>query len=455
MQFRSKVMGAMLAAVLLATTSACGSNSNTAAPAGNPASGAASDGKVTLKVMHYYTKEEADSGDIVRKVSRDAVLKFGEENADKVVLDISEIQHNDYETKVQSLAAANDLPDVFAMKGSWVENFVKNGMLADISEELANVEWRDEYRDYLFVPVTLDGKYYGAPMQFSSTAIAYYNKDLWKQAGYDSFPATWDELLAAAPKFQEMGITTVALGNKGKWQYNSSWISIIGDRYTGSDWTESIIAKDGKAKFTDPEFVKALELTERIGKSGILNADYLSTDNQQASASFSQGKAATQIDGYWNVNYLENNTDPEILKNFELAPLPAVEGGKGDQTSITAGCGWFVGVNNKLQGEQRDLAIQLALYMSGPVLSQGMSDYGNISTTYSVPSADAKIGEFSQKYLDFIDNASSTCTIYDSRINASVISVMNDRFPELLSGTTTPEAAAQAIQAEYETILKQ
>ncbi len=448
---RSKALLAIFCAMLMAMTTACsGGNSTSSSGAAAPTPKE----KVTLKVMHYFTKEEADAGDSTRQVPRDTVLKFGQENADKVDLQITEIQHNDYETKLQALAAANDLPDVFIMKGSWVSNFVNSGLVADITDAVDKCQWKDQYRPNLFDPVTVDGKKYGTPDQFSSTTIAYYNKELWQKAGYSSFPKTWDELLAAVPKFKAIGVDTISLGDKDKWQYGSSWASALGDRYTGTDWTKSIITQDGKAKFTDPEFVKTLELTQKIGQSGALNADYASISNQQAATQFLQGKSATTIDGYWNVAYLIANGTSDMLNKIELAPLPGVSGGKGDQSSITAGCGWFVGVNSKLQGDAKEIATNLALYMTGPVYSQGLSDTGSIGTCKTTASTDAKINAFNKKYLDLVDKASGTTPIYDALMNASVISTMNDQFPQLLAGTVAPTDAAKAIQDEYETSIK-
>lgn len=413
------------------------------------------EGKVKLTVMHAYTKEEADNGDNTRKMPRETVLEWVENNKDSVEAEITEVQHNDYETKLQALAAADDLPDVFTMKGSWVDNFNASGLLADMTDAVNNCEWKDQYKFYLFDGVTKDGKIIGAPMQYSATTIVYYNKDLWKQAGYDSFPATWDELLAAVPKFQEMGVQTIALGNLDKWQYNSSWCSALADRYTGSEWTQSVINMDGKAKFTDEDFVKFLDLTVKIGASGALNPDFESVGNQEASAMLLVGKAATTIDGYWNVEYSASNADPEMLEKIELAPLPAVEGGKGAQDAVAAGCGWFVGVNSKLEGEALEKALDLAMYMSGPALSQRMTDVGLVSTCDTVAKDPSSFSSINQKYLKFVEDAKNTCVIYDACINASVIATMNDQFVELLSGSTDAQAAAEKIQQEYDTICAQ
>lgn len=406
---------------------------------------------VTLSMMNFYTKEEAESGDNTRRCPREAILEFDEQN-DDISLDITEIQHNDYQTKIQALASADDLPDVFIVKGSWVQNFYDSGLLADISSYVNDCEWKDQYRDGLYDGVTVGEEIVGAPMQFSATSIVFYNKDLWQQAGYDSFPSTWEEVFAAKAKFDEMGIDTIALGNSDKWQYNSSWTSAIANHITGSDWTESIIDNTGAA-FTDDGFKQFLQLTEKIGQSGILNKDYESINNQAASDSFMNGQAATTIDGYWNVEYMAGIASDEMKEKIAYAPVPApAEGCKGDTSSVSTGCGWFVCVNNKLEGTKLDAAAKLALYISGPAFSQKMSDVGLIGPCKTVATDPNAFDVLNQKYLTFMDGISSSCTIYDSRINASVIETMNDQFVELLAGATDVDTAAETIQSEYESI---
>ncbi len=406
----------------------------------------ASDGTLTLNVMHHYTKEEA-STDNTRKVPRETFLSY--EDISDINLSITEIQHNEYETKLQSLAAADNLPDVFTAKGSWIPNFVDNEMIADISDAVNDCQWLDEYRDGLYLPVTQGSAIYGAPLQFSATTMVYYNKALWEKIGYDQFPTTWEDLFAAIPKFEAMGIDTISFGNNGKWQYNSSWISALGPRVTGTQWVNDIIAQNNKAAFTDPEFIRLLDLTTEIGQSGALNPDYAVIGHQQSSSQFLQGKAACVIDGYWNVEYLASNASKEMQENIEMAFLPTVKDGKGSQTSIAAGCGWFVVVNSKLEGEALEEAKKLAMYVSGPVLSQGITDVGLIGTCKTSPSEGVELDTLHQKYINFVDSATETTPIWDANINASVIATMNDQFVELLAGRTTSEKAAKLIQEEY------
>jgi hypothetical protein len=91
--------------------------------------------------------------------------------------------------------------------------------------------------------------------------------------------------------------------------------------------------------------------------------------------------------------------------------------------------------------------------MSGPVLSQGMTDVGLISTCKTVPSDGVVLDKLHTEYNEFVQNATSTTPIWDANINASVIATMNDQFVELLADRTSSESAAKTIQAEYESVM--
>ena len=104
----------------------------------------------------------------------------------------------------------------------------------------------------------MNGKYYAMPAVSGGTCtVVIYDAAMWKDAGFDEFPATWDEVESAVDYFDGIGVDTIAFGNSGQWNMNSCFLSCLAYQYTGTEWYDSIIAGSG-AKFTDDSFVKAL-----------------------------------------------------------------------------------------------------------------------------------------------------------------------------------------------------
>jgi raffinose/stachyose/melibiose transport system substrate-binding protein len=195
------------------------------------------------------------------------------------------------------------------------------------------------------------------PLQFSVSSMVFYNSDMWKSIGFDKFPDNWEDILSAPEKFKAKGIqTTIALGNKDKWPYESTILSCLGDRFTGTEWTENIIACNGKSKFTDSSFVKALEFSQKLAQSNLFNPDYNSITDEQATMYYCQGKAAAIIDGMWDVSYINLNATDEVKEATKIALLPPVEGGKGEANATSGGAGWFIAANSNLTGEKLEAA---------------------------------------------------------------------------------------------------
>src|SRR5690606_40160960 len=76
-------------------------------------------------------------------------------------------------------------------------------------------------------------------------------KEYLAQVGYNEFPATYEEFIEMIKKLKEAGITPISLGNKEKWPLQSSYMSIIGQRFAGERSEERRVGKEcrgGRAK---------------------------------------------------------------------------------------------------------------------------------------------------------------------------------------------------------------
>ncbi len=412
--------------------------------------------KISLVFTHFYTEEDiannADSN------ARDYALKeYIAQNADTLDITLQVMTQTDMAVKIQAQAAADDLPDLFLCKGSWVENFCENELMADLTPYYEALEWKDDYYPGEFKSITYDGKIYGAPIQFvSPTSLMFSNKAIWAEAGYDEIPTTFDEIYAAAEKIQALDKTVLILGNKDVWPYESCWISCLGDRFTGTDWFNSILARDGNAKFTDENFVKMLQFTKELGQSGVLNADFNAMTHDESIAAYNQGKVASLISGYWAVANILGNASQEIIDNTVITLLPQPAGAEvGDPNSLSNASGWFVSVSSKLTGEKLDAAADMAFTINGPLycdyLAQNFGQLGPIKS--EIP----EDGEFAQLQLEYneiaSEYASSGVPVYDVELNGAIVEVMNSGLQEVLAGTMEPETLAELIQAEQDALM--
>lgn len=440
---KKKLIALLLAGAMLMT--AC----STSGGEDKSKDGGSSSGSDELVVSHYFLEEERES-DTVADSYLAMVEKWQEENPD-ITITQQTMSQSDYSTKIQAQAAVNELPDVFMVKGSWINNFAENDTMAPMNEYLDADENTDKFREGVFDAATREGNIYGMPNQLSITSIVYYNEELWKSIGYDEFPDDLAEVKTAAAKFNEQGISTIALGNSEKWPAESCILSTLGDRYTGAEWTNSIIDGDGQAKFTDESFVKALAEFQSLAQADVFNPDFNTITETQAVEYYAQGKAATVISGHWGVASVSAFADEEILGNTKVAILPAQGGGQAD--SISGGSGWYFAVNKNLTGEKLDQAMDFVFSTTGyDMCVYGAEEHGIIGAAI-VDVDQSKFPQLTQDFTALMDGMTFT-PVYDLLMDGAVIEVMNTGLQDLLNDSVTPEDLAAQIQAEQDKVAK-
>lgn len=401
-------------------------------------SGESAEGETTeISMMTLWAEDNQEN---IATSVREALAKFQEDHPDIVVNVESIGDQTAYYTKIKTLAASNSLPDVFVCKGSELAAFAKNGLVAPL-DDILDGEWKDGFIPSSFDDLSTDGSIYAVPYSMLSTHVIYYNKEILKDAGYESFPTDWKEFTAMLEAIKEKGITPIALGNKEPWVAESCIMSCLGDRFTGSEWFQSIMDGSG-AKFTDPEFVEALGAMQELG--GYFNTDMNSLNNDQQKTLYFNGEAAMFMEGSWAVGAVAAGPE-DIAANTEVAVLPAVEGGKGvaQATSGGSGSGFAVGINNF--EEKKEAIAQLLQALSGEDYSQSIAAKGE-PVAFRVEDYDkSQVSELALRYGEMADGLAFT-PIYDSFLDPAVVEVMNSNLQELLIGAVSPEDCAKNIQ---------
>lgn len=128
---------------------------------------------------------------------------FMADNPD-IIVDYS--QTNPYAQYLDQLlvaATAGNAPDVAHIKAEWLPQFLELGVVKDIKPYISE-EVLADYSQAALDGVTEDGAMVSMPW-FANTYAVYYNKALVKQAGIETLPTTWDELLEAARKVSALG----------------------------------------------------------------------------------------------------------------------------------------------------------------------------------------------------------------------------------------------------------
>lgn len=408
-----------------------------------------------LEIMHYSTSEEADGNggsDGFRTTLANWIEAHPEINVTENVLANAE-----YKTQIATLAAADDLPDVFLLQGMNTIDWAGQGLVVDLTEAIKSSPYYADYNEAYFAPFTVGESMYAYPALTGGTCtVVIYDKAMWAEAGYDAFPTTWEDVEAADAYFEEQGIDTIAFGNGGKWQANSDFLSTLGNRYTGPDWFMSLVAKGGAA-FTDEAFVKALAETQRLfNETSIFNEDFNAVTNEDAREYYISGDAAAFIGGNWDWSYIAatlKETDEEKWGNIGLAVLPQPADATEAPNSQNIGLGYGMAISAKVAEDPDKLAaaIDLCQELTGPAFASYVAENYALGGLTKV--ADVDLSSFDQITVDFYNWSyvdTETCEIYDSYITNAVWDVLNTDMQTMMNGEMTPEEVAANAQAAYE-----
>ena len=330
---RSKLFGAALAAVLVAT-SACGSGfddngSTTAQQSAGPAD---------LKIMI------ASSGDAETKAVQEAAAAWATSSGSKATVTPAQ----DIVQQLGQALAGSTPPDVFYVDAARFADYASVGALEPYGESFAGV---DAFLPNLRQSFTYEDKLYCVPKDTSTLALQI-NTDLWAKAGLTDadIPTSWEQLRSSAEKLKAKGITPLAIGDTrdrvGAFlvQAGGYWVSPDGKQATGDT----------------PPNVEALTYVQGLLKDGL--AKYpKAMDAGWAGEAFGKGKAAMAIEGNWIKGALK--ADFPTIK-YTVKELPAGPRGKG--TLSFTQC-WGVAAKSKFK--QQAVAFVTAMTSADQQLS--------------------------------------------------------------------------------------
>ncbi|MFD3623582.1 extracellular solute-binding protein [Streptomyces sp. DSM 116494] len=232
------------------------------------------------------------------------------------------VEYIPVETRAQRIKAAfNDpasAPDLIEYGNTDTAGYVKDGGLADLTEEFN--AW-DEARDTdptARQSVTVDGRIYGAPY-FVGVRALYYRTDVFDALGLD-VPRTQAELVSTAKKIRaaEPGLYGIAVG--GAYTYGAMpFIWAHGGELAtgkGGSYASAIDSADAR---------KGIEVyTSLFGDDNCPAAKCAGMTGNDTVTAFASGKAAMAIGGDFSHAAVEAGT---VKGKYAVVPLPGVENG--------------------------------------------------------------------------------------------------------------------------------
>ncbi|MBX3195340.1 MAG: ABC transporter substrate-binding protein [Schumannella sp.] len=357
-------------------------------------------------------------------------------NASQDEVEVTGISSPDFQKQLTSLSASQGSFDISDHFGNAVGSWASKGIIAPLDDLLAaNGVDPADFAPASIEQLSYDGKIYSLPIAVHTFQLLY-NKTLLAEAGVE-VPTTMDELadaIAALTKVEADGtITQLGLGDPSP----STTITTLGYAF-GGDWDA-----DGAPSPTNAANVEALQwyydnVVAPVGsgklaafKSGV--GEYMSPEDP-----FYTGKYAMVIDGEWRAVNIPN-TAPDL--DWGVTAIPAVSSALADSTQLTVST-LFIPSNSK----HKEAAAKFLAYL---VSDEGATAFslalGNLPAKLSLVGSSAYDGipQFSV-WLDALasDNVHA---LSSAPYSAEYSTDLGLAFDEVLSGTSTPEAALQKV----------
>ncbi|MFI8170861.1 ABC transporter substrate-binding protein [Streptomyces sp. NPDC085931] len=362
-------------------------------------------------------------------------------------LKVETVPQASLDQKLQLLAGQNALPVQFAAGNAptLTQQLAKSGKVADLEAKLKQlgVENQLEPAAVSTIKALYGGKLLVLPYEYNIEGV-FYNKKIFADHGL-KVPGSWDELTKAAAKLQAKGVQPFSASGQQGWPL-TRLISGYLYRSLGPDALQKVA--DGKAKLTDPEYVKAAEEIAALGKKGYFGKGVGSIDYDTAMNQFLTGKAAMFYMGSWALANISDSKQNKVgADNVGFMPFPAVAGGKGsiDQYPSNVGLGITLGAKS-FDEKTGDWVACIAKNYG----STALKDHGSISG-FKVNTEVKDANEVTTQVRDTISSSKQNVLWFEALFSTKATTVSQTNAASLVGGSMKPEQFMQTVQGALAT----
>jgi sn-glycerol 3-phosphate transport system substrate-binding protein len=377
------------------------------------------------------------------------VADFHEQHPDIRVEAIFSGNYTETTTRALTAARSGNPPTVAVLLATDIFTLIDEEVIQPIDTFITTDEdqaWVDGFMPAYLASAQVEGHLWSVPFQ-RSTAVMYYNKELFEAAGLDPEqpPRTWDEMV----EFGKALTIEDSSGNVSQWGLG------IPSSMNAVHWLfGALVAQNGgmlssvdglETYFDSPEVIGALQFyldlsaEHGIHPPGILEWGTTPSD-------FMQGRLAMAWHTTGNLGNIRNNA----TFDFGVAPYP----GNPEPASVLGGGNLYI--FSGASEEQQQAAFEFVKFMTSAEL---LADWG-VQTGYVAPRDDAWETETLRNFVAEVPQAEiARLQIPDSVPEVStfesarVTQVLNTGIQAALTGEQSPEDAMRAAQAEADRIL--
>ncbi len=395
--------------------------------------------KVELRVWDQFTvPEESDVADAI-------YASFMEKNPNiSIVREV--FQTDQMRDTVNTAISSGSGPDViFYDAGPGYAGVLADaGFLLPLDDYAAQYGWDKSISPPSKEATTIDGKFYGMPLQTDLIGM-FYNKTLLDQEGLTA-PTTVDELITFCGAAKEKGYIPIAFSNNPGWAAFHTF-SMTANQMIGPEAMRALLFNN-EGRWDSPEIVKAIETYfVTLQDAGCFADDVNAIPYDDGSALFYSGQALLHTAGSWLVGDIETNMpDDEV----GFVPFPIIEAGKEPTWVSGVGSAFYINAGTAHPDEAAEL---IDFLFSQEAVEQWVG-----GAKYFVPvdfdPSSIEVGPLSGQVIDVLQGAATSGTQFGYNVDVLAPPPFNEMmqsgFQAVLAGDKTAEQQAADLQAAWE-----
>lgn len=322
--------------------------------------------------------------------------------------------------------------------------YIRRGLLKPITG--MTDAFKDRVEPSAFGAYEQNGELYGVPISTMSTSTIYYNKDLFAELGIE-VPETYEDVVAAVPKFAEKGIIPMIHqgANAPLWPM---WYFETFSQASGKPIEATAANLAGEGKFNDEAGIEAFALIKKWVDDGVLSKDSLSVDQAGMRAAFVNGKAAMYYGGTWEIPSLR---DEATGFEWGVFPFPKMAGTAGDPRH-GGGPDNGICISSKIPEEKMDAALGFIEYLTRPeVANLYLAPEEPLGT--SIKGVDVVQADYAEVLRE--KNFPATIKFLDWIWPAEVTRAVAANIAGVVGGDMTPQEAADSVQQTFDDLVDQ
>jgi multiple sugar transport system substrate-binding protein len=330
--------------------------------------------------------------------------------------------------KLTTAIAGNTTPDVSQMGTDMMGQFGATGAFDPVPSDIDP----SAYFESAWNTNIVNGTPSGVPW-YVETRLLYYRTDIAQKAGISAAPATWDDLKATATAMKSKGGAKwgISLGTKN-WQEYFPFLW-----QNGGD----VVDASGNPALNSPQAVEALTFYDSFFKDDLTPKSV--PEGFDITPAFVKGDNPMFFSGPWHLGLIDTAGGAAFKDKWAIAPMPK----KVTTTSFLGGSNMVVFKNTK----NKDAAWAFVKFCSDPK-TQALwyttaTDLPAVQSAWDDPAVkgDPRVAMFGEQLKD-------TKAQPVSATWSELSSAINDTLEKMTTGGMEPQAAADQMQKDAESI---